>query len=203
MYYSLFKASRIEHGLNKLGLFSFILVYILYAPFITLSYGDATDDKSNKPIPDLAIISSKKFTLNVNDHNYNIYYGIILGESSKQDYDAIITSMSIVPERKSLLIKFDNILQTDNVWVRFPNEVISAENEKFVLFVDGIEKGYELSSHGSETRLGFIISPDTHEVEIIGNNVIPEFPTNMLLVFLVVFCIMILLTRNYMKISIH
>jgi hypothetical protein len=191
----------IEDGLNKLGLFSFMLVCVLYAPFNSLSYGDTVDDKSNKPTSDLAIIAGKKFTLNVNDNKYNIYYGIILGESSKQDYNAVITYISVVPEKKSLLINFDNILQTDNVWVRFPNEVISAEGEKFVLFVDGIEKGYELSSHGSETRLGFIIPQGTHEIEIVGNNVIPEFPTNMLLVFLMVFCIMILLTRNYTKSS--
>jgi hypothetical protein len=99
------------------------------------------------------------------------------------------------------LITFDNILQTDNVWIRFPNEVISADNEKFVLLVDGIEKGYELSSHGRDIRLGFIIPTGTHAVEIIGNNIIPEFPTSTLLVFSMVFCIVTLLTKNYIKIS--
>lgn len=177
--------------------FGFVFACLVFTPIQVFSVDDESS-KSN-PRPDLALISGKKFPLVVNNENYDIYYGIILGESSIQDYDGKIISMSIMPEKKSLLINFDNILQTDNAWIRFPNEVISANNDKFVLLVDGIESGYELSSHGSDTRLGFVINTGTHQVEIIGNNVIPEFPVNILLVFLLIFCAVILLTRNNMK----
>lgn len=164
-----------------------LLICILFAPTHALS-DSSIDNANNNPTSDLAHISGKKFLLSVDNRYYDIYYGIILGESSDQDYNGVITGMSIIPEKNSLLINFDNILQTDNAWIRFPNQVLSAEGDKFALFVDGVEKGYEISSHGSKTRLGFIIPPDTHEVEIVGNNVIPEFPTNMLLVFLIIFC---------------
>lgn len=174
---------------------------MFFVPIHVLSVSDDVSSKSINPKPDLAIISGKKFSLVVNNEDYNIYYGIILGNSSNQDYDGMITSISIIPEKKSLLINFDNIFQTDNVWIRFPNEVISANNEKFVLLVDGIEKGYELSSHGNDTRLGFVIKTGTQQVEIIGNNVIPEFPVNIFLVLLMVFCVVIVLTRNYMKLG--
>lgn len=174
---------------------------MFFVPTPVLSVSDDVSSKSINRIPDLAIISGKKFSLVVNNEDYSIYYGIILGNSTNQDYNAVITAMSVIPEKKSLLINFDNIFQTDNVWIRFPNEVISANNEKFVLLVDGIEKGYELSSHGNDTRLGFVIKTGTQQVEIIGNNVVPEFPVNIFLVFLMVFCVVIVLTRNCMKLG--
>lgn len=188
--------------MNIFGLlFGAVLICLIISPAYSLSDNNMNNNQITYS-PDLAIISGKKFSLSVNDYYYDIYYGIVLGESSDQDYDGMITSMSIIPEKKSLLITFDNIQQTDNAWIRFPNEVISAKNEKFSLFVDGIEKGYELSSHGNETRLGFVVPKDTQYVEIVGNNVIPEFSTNVLLVFLMVFSVIILLTRNHIKIKI-
>lgn len=181
--------------------FGFVFAYLVFIPIQAFSLNNEIS-KSN-PRPDLALISGKKFPLVVNNVSYDIYYGIILGESSIQDYDGKIISMSIIPEKKSLLINFDNILQTDNAWIRFPDEVISANNDKFVLLVNGIENGYELSSHGSDTRLGFVIKAGTTKVEIIGNNVVPEFPIHLLTVFLMTFCAVILLTRNHMKKSIQ
>ena len=171
---------------------------MIFTPIHALSVGsDKTNESSQRP--DLALISGKKFPLVVDNESFEIYYGIILGTSSDQDYAGKIISMTIKPEKKSLLIDFDNVLQTDNVWIRFPNKVISADNEKFILFVDGIEKGYELSSHGNETRLGFVIKEGTKHVEIIGTNVIPEFPSSALSVFLLIFCPVFLFSRTIKK----
>jgi hypothetical protein len=179
--------------------FCCIFTFLAVTPIDALSSSNNETNKSNVK-QDLAIISGERFTLIINNENYDIYYGIVLGESSQLDYTGKITSMSIIPEKKSLMINFANILQTDNVWIRFPNKVISAENEKFSLIVDGIQKGYELSAHGDETRLGFIIGKDTHQVEIIGNNVIPEFSSNALLLFLFIFCTLVILPRIKLKI---
>lgn len=202
LHYRLLKSRVYRFHLCSLVLFfGFVLVSMFFVPTPILSVSDDVSSKSINRIPDLAIISGKKFSLVVNNEDYSIYYGIILGNSTNQDYNAVITAMSVIPEKKSLLINFDNIFQTDNVWIRFPNEVISANNEKFVLLVDGIEKGYELSSHGNDTRLGFVIKTGTQQVEIIGNNVVPEFPVNIFLVFLMVFCVVIVLTRNCMKLG--
>ncbi|HSB57822.1 MAG TPA: hypothetical protein VLD38_08465 [Nitrosopumilaceae archaeon] len=190
--------------MNRFNLFfGPFLICILFTPtYVSADFNSTANDKINIK-PDLSLISGKKFPLTINANNYDIYYGIVLGESSDQDYNGAITSMNIVPEKKSLLIVFDNILQTDNVWVRFPNEMLSAEKAKFVLLVDGIEKGYELSSHGTDTRLGFIIQKGTHQVEIVGNNVIPEFPLCVMPVILVVFGMVVFFTRYQTKIKIQ
>jgi len=73
---------------------------MFFVPIHVLSVSDDVSSKSINPKPDLAIISGKKFSLVVNNEDYNIYYGIILGNSSNQDYDGMITSISIIPEKK-------------------------------------------------------------------------------------------------------
>jgi hypothetical protein len=103
-----------------------------------------------------------------------------VAEDSSEDYDAKIISMSINPERSSLMIKLDNILHSDVMSVRFPQEVLSADKEKFTLLVNGQEKGYEFSVYDKYTNLIFIVPKQTTEVEIIGTKVIPEFTGGIL-----------------------
>jgi hypothetical protein len=71
---------------------------MIFTPTRALSINDNISDKSILK-PDLALVSGKKFPLVINDQDYDIYYGIILGQSSDQDYDGVITSMYVVPEK--------------------------------------------------------------------------------------------------------
>jgi hypothetical protein len=164
-----------------------ILVLLLCIYFPTSANGfDTVSDSSIQKIqhPDIAQLMMKKFQLQVEDKNFEILYRLSVLESvaedSSEDYDAKIISMSINPERSSLMIKLDNILHSDVMSVRFPQEVLSADKEKFTLLVNGQEKGYEFSVYGKYTNLIFIVPKQTTEVEIIGTKVIPEFTGGIL-----------------------
>src|SRR5574341_1144301 len=156
-----------------------VLFSVLFLSSFFLSDGsDVNSAESYVTIPDLAQLSGQKYLLTVDDNTYTIFYG--MSPIDETDTSGSIQSISVVPENYSLLIQLDSVLQTEVLWIRFPNEVISAENNEFTLFIDGEEKGYELSSHGDETRLSFLIYNNAKKIEIVGNNVIPEFPTALL-----------------------
>jgi hypothetical protein len=159
-----------------------ILVILLYVYFPTYSNGsDTVNDASIQKIqyPDIAQLMMKKYQLQVEEKNFEIFYRLStignMTESGTEDYDARVISININSERSSLIIKLDNILNSDIMSVRFPQEVLSADKEKFTLLVNGQEKGYEFSVSGKYSNLIFIVPKQTTEVEIIGTKVIPEF----------------------------
>ncbi|HEY8110078.1 MAG TPA: hypothetical protein VIG05_04370 [Candidatus Nitrosotenuis sp.] len=159
-----------------------ILVILLYVYFPTYSSGsDTVNDASIQKIqyPDIAQLMMKKYQLQVEEKNFEIFYRLStignMTESGTEDYDARVISININSERSSLIIKLDNILNSDIMSVRFPQEVLSADKEKFTLLVNGQEKGYEFSVSGKYSNLIFIVPKQTTEVEIIGTKVIPEF----------------------------
>ncbi len=164
-----------------------ILVILLYVYFPTSANGfDTVSDASIQKIqyPDIAQLMMKKYQLQVEEKNFEILYRLstigTVAESGTEDYDAKIVSMSINPERSSLIINLDNILNSDVMSVRFPQEVLSADKEKFTLLVNGQEKGYDFSVSGKYTNLIFIVPKQTTEVEIVGTKVIPEFTGSLL-----------------------
>ncbi|MBI5146222.1 MAG: hypothetical protein HZA84_03270 [Thaumarchaeota archaeon] len=164
-----------------------ILVILLCVYFPTSANGfDTAGDASIQKIqnPDIAQLMMKKYQLQVEEKNFEILYRLstieTVAESGTEDYDAKVVSMSINSERSSLIIQLDNILNSDVMSVRFPQEVLSADKEKFTLLVNGQEKGYEFSVYGKYTNLIFIVPKQTTEVEIVGTKVIPEFTGGLL-----------------------
>lgn len=122
-----------------------------------------------------AIVSSpvsvfgKTHSLQVYNSTYNIYYGF------KFTY-ANASNISLVPDHNSIQIDLKGVTETDAMWIQFPQNLISAENNNFVLYVDGQEKKYELATSDHSTVMGFTVPTNTTLVEIQGTHIVPEFP---------------------------
>ena len=130
---------------------------------------------------DVAQLSSEKYTLKVDEKTYDIYYGYhgSLEVDIKQVGKDLpqLSSMNINQERKSLEITMDHV-PIDNVfWLRLPFEVLSADNAKYKLVIDGIDTQYDLTKFPHDYAIGMIIPKDAKHIEIIGTQVIPEFGT--------------------------
>ena len=120
-------------------------------------------------------IMANKYPVIVDNKNYTIFYEMSNLNTSAYDYDGKVLTISVMPNKNSMLIHLDNILQTDEMSVRFNTEIISAENGKFTLLVDGIEKQYALNTFKQDVVLSFIITKGNHLIEIEGTRIIPEF----------------------------
>ena len=132
-------------------------------------------------ISDLIATTAEKYPLEVDGETYLILYGYggsmedvnIENQKSKPQPD--IVSMKINKENKSLEIVLEPATASYTFWVILPEEILSAEDEDYGLFVDGMERGYELSKTPHGFTLGFIVPEGATQAEIIGTHVIPEF----------------------------
>lgn len=118
-------------------------------------------------------IMANKYPLIIDNKNYTVFYELSNLNTSGYDYDGKVSTISVVSDK--MLIHLDNILQTDEMAVRFNTEIISAENGNFTLFVDGTEKQYALNTFKQDVVMSFIITKGSHQIEIEGTRVIPEF----------------------------
>ncbi|NND87178.1 MAG: PEFG-CTERM sorting domain-containing protein [Nitrosopumilus sp.] len=126
---------------------------------------------------DISQLESEKVTFTFDDVDYDVYYGYH-GSLDAMGSDTLyptLSSMKINEERKSLEIVMENVPEKTDFWVRAPVDVIYAEGEKFTVLVDGVDTGYDLMKFPNDYVVGFIISEETKEIEIIGTRVIPEF----------------------------
>ena len=120
-------------------------------------------------------IMANKYPIIVDNKNYTVFYEMSNLNTSAYDYDGKVSNISVVSSKNSMLIHIDNILQTDEMSVRFNTEIISAENGKFTLFIDGAEKQYALNTFKQDIVMSFIIPKGNHLIEIEGTRIIPEF----------------------------
>ena len=128
---------------------------------------------------DISQLESDKVTLTFDDKQYDLYYGYH-GSLDALGSDAIfptLSTMKINEEKKSLEITMADVPEKTDFWVRMPDAVISAENENYVVLVDGVDTGYDLMKFPNDHVIGFFITEDTKNIEIIGTSVIPEFGT--------------------------
>jgi len=129
--------------------------------------------------PDIAQLSSDKYTLKVDDKSYDIYYGY--HGSMEVDVNKVgenlpkLSSMNINAERKSLEITMDSVPSNSVFWLRLPFEVLSAENAQYKLSIDGVDTQYDLTKFPQDYAIGMIIPKDAKHIEIVGTQVIPEF----------------------------
>ncbi len=111
-----------------------------------------------------------------------------------------VIAMEIDKELFSLLIGLENVEKDSILEIEFTHELISAENNEFAVLVNGYEIDYELSTTDLGSKLTIPIFADTEEIEIIGTNVIPEFPLGILMVL--VFTIMFVVFFSRTKIMV-
>ena len=126
---------------------------------------------------DISQLESDKVTFVFDEKSYDIYYGYrgSLDDMSSHTSDPVLSSMNINEENKSIDIVMESVPEKTDFWVRVPDEVLYAENEKFTVLVDGVDTGYDLMKFPTDHVVGFIIDEDTETIEIIGTRVIPEF----------------------------
>ena len=182
-------------------IYAFFFLFLILTTF-QLGYSESVDSIQLVAKLDIAELMMQKYQLTADQRDFTIFHRIStlesVGEGNTEDFDAKVVAMEINQERTSLVITLENIKQTDLMSVRFPQELISAEKGKFTLLVDGEERGYEWSVQEESRNLIFIIPKQTTEVEIIGNRVIPEF-TSGLLVLIIVSSTLLITQRLYKK----
>ena len=126
---------------------------------------------------DISQLESDKVTFIFDEKSYDIYYGYrgSLDDMSSNTSYPVLYSMDINEENKSIDIVMESVPEKTDFWVRMPDDVIYAENEKFTVLVDGVDTRYDLMKFPTDHVIGFIIDEDTKNIEIIGTRVIPEF----------------------------
>ena len=107
-----------------------------------------------------------------------------------------LDSMMINEERKSIQISMGEIPSKTDMWVRVPEEVLYAENEKFQVLINGKDTGYDLMKFPTDYVVGFVISEDSKDIEIIGTKVIPEFGTIAIMILAVAITSIIAVTAK-------
>jgi hypothetical protein len=105
--------------------------------------------------------------------------------------NAEILAMRIDPESRSLLIGLTNT-QNSIFTIELKHELISAQNNDFVVLANGREIDYKITTNSNSSKFAFAVPEFTEEVEIIGTNVIPEFPgLTIMIVGIMIFNIII------------
>ena len=147
---------------------------------------------------DIAQIMAEKITFEIEDDAFDIYYGYkgSLDSMVTDHVEPILSSMHINEERKSIEIIMDEVQQKTDFWIRVPQEVLYAEDEKFRVLVDGKNVGYDLMKFPNDYVIGFVISDNTENIEIIGTRVIPEFGSLVVLTMGVSMLGLIYFARN-------
>ena len=135
-------------------------------------------------------VFAELYNLKIDEHSYDLEYEI----------NANVLAMEIDQELNSLLIGIENT-DDSTFSIKLPNEMISAENNEFAVLVDGQEVGYEINSIGDKTEMTFFVPSLSQEIEIIGTNVIPEFPFVILILILMISGVIVLSKKNNLRIK--
>ena len=105
------------------------------------------------------------YSLETSDMQFEISY----------DLNGDVIAMAVDENTTSFLIGITNV-EDSNFEISLPAELISAENNEFVVLVDWVEVDYDVSTQNEVSILQFFVPVDSQELEIIGTQVIPEFP---------------------------
>ena len=105
-----------------------------------------------------------------------------------------VIAMAVDENTTSFLIGITNV-EDSNFEISLPTELISAENNEFVVLVDGVETDYDVSAQNDASMLKFFVPANSQEIEIIGTHVIPEFPLGVLLVLATMIVIVTFVTK--------
>jgi len=133
----------------------------------------------------LSFAESGKYDLKIDEKTFNLPYS----------FDGKLISMAVDKESKSLLIGTTSVDES-TFELSFPSELLSAENDEFVILLDGIETDYIVTHTGDMTKFSLVIPIATEEIEIIGSDVIPEFPFGVLVIMGVVSIMAVVFSRS-------
>ena len=154
----------------------FFLIFTLFI-FITPIF--AQTPTSNE------LSNSSQYVLKFDEqHVYSISYVV----------NADIVAMKIDPESKSLLVGLDNA-HDSQFFIGLEHELINAQNNEFVILVDGQEVDYQITSDSTSSTFEFFVPAGTEEVEIIGTHVIPEFPIGAIFGFAVMISTIVIFAK--------
>lgn len=120
-------------------------------------------------VTNFASVFGKTYPLQVDGNIYNIHYGFNLTYANA-------TNVLLVPENNSMKIILKGVNTDDAMWIQFPQDLVSADKNNFVLYVNGEQKKYELAISGHFLIMGFMVPENTTFVEIQGTRIVPEFP---------------------------
>lgn len=133
----------------------------------------------------LSFAESGNYDLKIDEKTFSLQYS----------FDGKLISMDLDKESKSLLIGTTNVNES-TFELSFPSELISAENDEFVILLDGVETDYTVTHADDMTKFSLAIPIATEEIEIIGSDVIPEFPFGVLAIMGVVSIMAIVFSRS-------
>jgi len=105
-----------------------------------------------------------------------------------------VIAMAVDENTTSFLIGITNV-EDSNFEISLPTELISAENNEFVVLVDGVEVDYDVSAQNDAAMIQFFVPANSQEIEIIGTYVIPEFPLGVLVVLATMIVIVTFVTK--------
>jgi hypothetical protein len=128
---------------------------------------------------------SGNYDLVIDERTFNLAY----------NFDGEVISMDVDKELPSLLIGTVNVDES-MFELSFPTELISAENDEFIILLDGAETDYTITYTEDMTEISFMIPIATEEIEIIGTSVIPEFPFGILAIMGIVSAMAIMFSRT-------
>lgn len=161
----------------------FLLVFIILISsigFISVNAEILNPKLPHTLLSNIASIYGKTYNLQVNGNSFNIYYGF------NATY-ANATNILLSPGNNSMQISLKGVTQMDAMWIEIPQNLISAEKNNFILYINGQEEKYELATSDHSTIMGFMVPTNTTIVEIQGTHIVPEFPyvTTMLIIAIV------------------
>ncbi|MBM2819903.1 MAG: hypothetical protein HW410_1585 [Nitrosarchaeum sp.] len=136
-------------------------------------------------ITPLSFADQRNYDLIVDGNTFDLSY----------DFDGELLAFGIDTESKSLLVGTTNVNES-TFELSFSSEVLSAENDEFVVLVDGAETNYSVTHTDNNTKLSFVIPIATEEIEIVGTNVIPEFPLGVLAIMGIVSAATLVFSRT-------
>jgi len=126
-----------------------------------------------------------EYVLEIDEHVFLIPYQV----------NAKVIAMAIDPELTSLLIGLDDTF--DSIFIIDLNhELISTNNNEFAILVNGLEVDYDIVSDSDSSTFTFFVPEFTEEIEIIGTNVIPEFPLGTIMGLVILISAVMLASRS-------
>jgi predicted secreted protein with PEFG-CTERM motif len=175
------------------------LFFLLLIPISNVHAEHVLDIEAFAQFLDISQLEAEKSELEIDGNSYVIYYGYhgSLDAMGSDFQEPIVAEVSLNQVNKSIEFTFEEVPEKTDFWVRIPFEVLTAEKEKYQVFVNELDTGYDLMKMPDDYVVGLIISEDTNHVEIIGTNVIPEFGAiSILILGVAVFGIIFLVQKS-------
>ena len=126
---------------------------------------------------DIAHIMGEKLSFEIDERIFDIYYGYkgSLDDIGSDFVKPSLASMNVNQERKSIEITMESVPERTDFWVRIPQEMLYAENENYLVLIDGVETKYGVMKFPDDYVVSFVITETTKDIEIIGTKIVPEF----------------------------